>query len=241
MSYYCTASFKKINSLKEFEDFLSLLKKEACDKEIVKKIIERNIFYCPLSKPHLSCYYKKITKEEAYRCDELEYWLTRIFTFKFTFIETLNDEPFNYLCMLGIPDELQHLFDGSICFQNSCDQNYDKSAYCDIPEFNKIYDYWTIKARDEKVFSYLRRAEDDSEEYKDALIYFLNTKNHDYERKCAAYKMIAEPVEGLLYDDKTTTYIQLFRYFDNTLELGKYKDACLSMFKFDNNFKLNNE
>ena len=233
MSYSCTASFKKIKSFDELFDFLSKLKKRASNKEVMKKIVDSNIYYCPLNKPSSkNDYYKNLSKTEAYRSNSLEYWLTRIFTFKFTYIKELNNEPFEYLCMLGVPAELYDLFDGSVYFQNSCDQDYEMAEYKGIPEFEKIYKYW-MKAPDEDVFLYLRRAEDDSEEYNDALVYFLNSKNHDYERRSAAYKMIAEPVENLLYDDSTTTYVQLFRSYDNILALSDYKKECLSHFIFE--------
>lgn len=52
------------------------------------------------------------------------------------------DESRGLLGMFSIPDAVQDMFDGTVYFQNSCDQNYERSEWEGIAAFEAIYDRW---------------------------------------------------------------------------------------------------
>ena len=210
MSYRCTASFKRIsNDINELYDFFSKLKTYASDPAVVHTIIEENQYYCPLMRMDLT----NINKTDAYRLPELEYWITRLFTFKWRLVTYDCD---TMVCVLGIPTQLQSLFDGSVYFQNSTDQDYELDEW-PLDTFKRIYDRWQTASL-EQVIKFLGYDADD-----------FDDTDEFYWRRSAAYREIASPVEDLLYDDKTTHYVQLFRSYDNMLELDRYKNECINL------------
>ena len=159
MSYFCTASFKKIsNDINELYDFFSQLKTYASNPAVAHDIIEDNQYYCPLVRMDLTNIYKM----DAYRLPELEYWIIRLFTFKWRLV-TYDDATF--LCMLGVPTQLQSLFDGSVYFQNSTDQDYELDE-CPLDTFKQIYDRWQNASR-EQVMKFIECDDDDFEDEDD--------------------------------------------------------------------------
>lgn len=202
MSYGVDTAFKKINSIQEMQQFITELKQKAADTKIIKEIVDKNKMYL--------CYrlgIDKIAQDNAWCDDKLKAKITKIFTFKWCYIDTLNDEPFGYIIMFGVPSALHPLFDGVVYFQNSTDQDYNKEDYDGIPELEAIYD--KIKEKELK-------------DKPDKDIYDIETK---------IYNIIAKPIEDLLYEEKTQTYIALFNETDDMLTIANYVRATVSVYE----------
>lgn len=207
MSYSCSASFKKIpNDIDAMCKFITQLKKYASKEEVANEIVEYYKHWCPITKVNSL----KMKRADAYDLPELESWITELFTFKWKLLKYKNE---TLLCMLGVPVQLQKMFDCTEYFQNSTDQDYEREEW-GIDTFTRIYDKWQNKPID-AVADYAFFDEDIEDMY-------------SYYRRCAAYQEIATPVENLLYDNKTS-YIQLFNSYNDISILRMYKLICVHL------------
>lgn len=212
MSYRCDVSFKKINGLKQLEDFLCKLKKKIKEKDVIESILSDNFYYIPIE-----------NQTEIFKSTELRYWLTKCFTFRWCYIDYIDSYEIGYLAMYGIPKALQSEFDGTVYFQNSTDQNYDRTEWSGLEAFEQIYDSWFEVPPEEAYMYCYPGCEEDIEN-------FIKSEDYDYVRKSATYKMIAEPIEKCLYDDNNN-FISLLRENDDLStiytylrQIGKLKD-----------------
>ena len=224
MSYGCDVSFKKLNSFTEMNEFISALKEKARDPKVVAGIINDNKYYILLNRPHSSCYVKGELTDELKMdlCNnmELEYWISRLFTFRWCYIDYIDSYEVGYLALFGVPKQLRSEFDGTVYFQNSTDQDYDKSEWSGLEAFEQIYDSW-FEVPPEEAYRYYHY-DVEEEDVKN----FIESEDYDYERKSAAYKMISEPIVDRLYDNNGS-YISLFRKFDDIMDLNKYKKEII--------------
>lgn len=117
--------------------------------------------------------------------------------------------------MFGIPKALQSEFDGTVYFQNSTDQDYDRTDWSGLEAFEQIYDSW-FEVPPEEAYMYRYTSFTDEE-----VENFIKSEDCDYVRKSAAYKMIAEPIEKCLYDDDSN-FISLLRENDDLSTIYTY-------------------
>ena len=88
--------------------------------------------WCPSVKKRIGKIdYKELTVDET---DLDREWFCRVFTHRFFY-----DDEFGLLGIYGVPTVSRKLFDKTVYFQNSCDQDYDFKDWEGIPEFENIY------------------------------------------------------------------------------------------------------
>ena len=197
MSYYCQISFKQIPGDKVYS-FLQDFKKKVI--EHLKEIAEDNFAFSPIFKaqPFLLQEFT-VTKELL---DETKNWaINNVFRYRFFY-----DEKLHLLGMYAIPKSTQHLFDCTIQFQNSSDQDYDFEEWKGIQYFEDVVEKWK-NATDEKVKEdYKRRRNEDW-----TLKYCSNL---DYYRRSFVYEDIWDNFEYTLFNDEAVVYLTLFGPYD---------------------------
>lgn len=112
-----------------------------------------------------------------------------------------------------MPDALRYLFDGTVYFQNSCDQDYAREEYNHVQKFEEIYDNW-MKKSTEEIYKLCKK---DVEEW--------NKDEEMYYRRTYAYDEISTRYEDELYNDEKALYFSLFKTFyeeDMILTFLKY-------------------
>lgn len=202
MSYSCLISFKKIPA-EDINDFFIEMKKVA--KDNLDSIAEENFSYSPifrkLSFKDSRELQDEIDNKTLYR--ELftaqEDWVKGIFTYRWFYIKE-----HQLLGVFGLPDSLYSLFDSTIYFQNSTDQNYDFSDWDDIDLFRSIADKYRNLDLDgvaELCDWYTKEA---LQEY----------NRLDNTRKTLCYKEIWDTyLDDKLYDESKGIYISLLSPF----------------------------
>jgi hypothetical protein len=129
-----------------------------------------------------------------------------------------------------VHSSVQGIFDGTVSFQNSCDQDYERSHWAGIKAFEDIFDKWAAKSDAEMLKWY-------KEEYNCSLYDDLDrhatpeeaaeefAQRLDYARRSAAYKEIWGHYESTLYHDEDALYISLYGSYEIAPVTGFIK-AC---------------
>lgn len=144
MSYWCEINFKKMEE-KDIIPFLRSLKKRLYFD--FSEIAKDNYVYCPFVKKHLfdlpeKCSDSMINEPDVFNASSN--WACNLFTFRYFY-----DTEYHLLGVFGVPNAVKDLFDASIEFQNSCDQDYEASHWRGVKEFEEIYEKWITKDVDE--------------------------------------------------------------------------------------------
>ena len=195
MSYHATISFKVLKE-DEIYPFFQRLKSKIAQN--TKKIAEDEFLYMPSVRyAHLYEGVRAVVKEDA---DEA--WARGVFTMRFFYLTE-----HNLLGVFGVPTEAQSVFDDSIYFQNSCDQDYDFDEWKNIPVFAQIAEKWksaTDKEVRERYYGerYGECDEDDVEE------------NLDYYRRSFAYDEIWGMCEEYMWHDEQAVHLAMFGFYD---------------------------
>jgi hypothetical protein len=116
------------------------------------------------------------------------------------------DKELKLLGLYSVHRCMTDLFDGSVFFQNNCDQDYDRRDWSSIKEFEQIYDkYMNAPAKEivEK-FENGHWALDEDE---------LNDKL-DYARKTLAYDEIWDRYKDTLNDENSVIYFSVFGHYE---------------------------
>lgn len=209
MSYSCSISFKSMEAkdvfpfLKEFKLFIN---------EHLKEIAKENFGYCPIFRknPFEIPQLQDVSKEEF---EEAKQWVVNgVFKYRYFY-----DEERKLLGIYGVPSCVDELFDGSVYFQNSTDQDYTRDEYKGIKEFEEIFDHW-YSMNEETFFKsyyekygescsrdYLEDAEKGSEEYQE---------NFEYLKRSMIYNEIWRPIADTLFDDESALYLSLYGGYD---------------------------
>ena len=200
MSYSCTISFKTIPA-EDVYDFLTSLKNKTT--ESFGAIAEANFIFSPFS--------KKNVKEDDGPTVDKAFWETtdwarmHVFTYRYFY---LKDQ--QLLGVYSMCKEQQELFDCTVYFQNSTEQDYDFEEWKGVPWFEEVADKWTnvtdadvLKAYKEQYNSDFK---DDYEGYAEAR---LREKMLSYRRTCA-YKEIWELIEPTLFHENGIVYVSLY-------------------------------
>ena len=99
------------------------------------------------------------------------------------------------------------MFNLTVYFQNSCDQDYNFEEWNGIPLFEEIAEKW--KSRSLEEVAKLIDREGDIDDMRD-----LEKTEPQYYAKSACYNEIWSYFENTLYDDSTALYLSLFGFYD---------------------------
>ena len=199
MSYSCVISFKKIKA-EDISDIFIKMKKAI--KDNLDIIAEENFYYSPIYREltlsdlkdetdNKTLYKKLFTAQED--------WVKRIFTYRWFYIKE-----HQLLGVFGLPNSLCSLFDSTIYFQNSTDQNYDFSEWDDVDLFRSIADKYRNLDLDgvAEICDWYSKEE------------LQEADRLDYMRKTLCYKEIWDTyLDDKLYDNFKGIYISLLSPF----------------------------
>lgn len=129
MSYRFNMFFKQVNNKEEAYD-LAIKTTKLMYKNMAEYILD-NKYYIPSIKSLVN---DDITEKVLEETDR--YWLLELFSLNFTYWEE-----YKLLGLLGwnYPNPIKDLYNVGICFQNSCDQDYDYEEWgTDINLFSEV-------------------------------------------------------------------------------------------------------
>jgi hypothetical protein len=231
MSYSCEISFKSLDAkdifpfLQKFKEFMN---------QHIQEIAKENFHYCPMFKKRLYAIpdFLKIPKEDI---EEAKNWVVNaVFKFRYFY-----DDKRGLLGIYGVPSCASQLFDGSVHFQNSTDQDYTKEVYKGIKTFEEIFDYWYSMNEETFFKSYYEKhnkpcdrdflddEEPCSKDYQESF---------EYIKRSVIYKEIWEPISDTLFNDKTALYLSLYSGNDTSI-LYSFIGCCHEeQLKWENKF-----
>lgn len=196
MSYSATINFKTVKEGELYAFFKKI--KDTC-KEKFDDIAEDNFIYMPsihfANKRTLEGASDR-AKEDADRA-----WMRNsVFSYRFFYLPE-----HNLLGIFGAPDAVKDIFDLTVYFQNSCDQDYEFDEWKGIPIFEQIAEKWK-NATDEmvKVHYVEKWGEYDEEDF-----------DCDYYRRDFAYDDIWRMFEDYLYKDELCVYLSIFGGYEH--------------------------
>ena len=202
MSYSCFISFKKMEA-NEIIPFFREYRKEATKN--LQAIADENFSFMPYVRDSdkVKKNFAEVPKSDK---DFAKVW-ARGYVFQYRYFY---DESHKLLGVFGIPCCMRYLFEQTVCFQNSCDQDYEKSTWEGIEYFEKTYQKWQIKSVDEiiKKFNedrgwdfYKEYDRDNETEFNDGIEYY---------RRAFAYEEIWDNYETYLFNDEEAIYFTVF-------------------------------
>lgn len=201
MSYSCEISFKEICA-EEVYDFLVTLKNKLIDN--IENIAKDNYMYAPFVRYQRNPY----TKLETYpdiECNNS--WVRQVFTYRYFYLKE-----YNLLGIYGIPSCVRNMFDDTIYFQNSTDQDYDLSTWNKINLFQRISEKWNNCTDD-----YIVRTLELDDDQKDDIEYF---------RRSSCYDEIWNTyLKETLFNDDSVIYMSCFGVYD-LLNIHKFLYCC---------------
>lgn len=188
MSYSCEISFKEINP-EDVYDFLVVLKNKLIDN--IENIAKDNYMYAPFVRYQRKPY----TKLENYSDIECNNsWVKQVFTYRYFYLEK-----YNLLGIYGLPDVVHDLFDDTIYFQNSTDQDYDLDIWNKIKLFKNVADKWKNCTN-----NYIIQTQDCDED-----------DDIEYNRRSGCYSEIWNTyLKDTLFNDNSIVYLSCFGSYD---------------------------
>lgn len=226
MSYWYEINFKKMEE-KDVIPFLRRLKKRLVFD--FSEIAKDNYIYCPFVKKHLLDLpqeYSDLVNKEPDVFNASNNWACNLFTFRYFY-----DTEYHLLGVFGVPNVVKDLFDASIEFQNSSDQDYESSHWHGVKEFEKTYEQWITKDVDEikKIYNEKYKPLTFDEEYPDPV---KASEKLAYYRKSFAYEEIWERYQGELYNDEAAIYFSCFSASANDfVVLYRFLSYCFTFAK----------
>lgn len=211
MSYSCTISFKQIKS-ETIYPFLQSLKKEA--EKIAPDVAKDEYIWSPIYRwMGYDEEKEKIIKEETFfkaHSEEIvkierenENWVLKLFTFRWYW-----DFEKEVLMVYSLPKQLQSLFDNTVGFQDSCDQDYEFEEWSGIKYMEEIAMKWKCLPDETIISKYKERYSYPGEEIIESDI------DINYYRKSFCYEDIWDRIEWTLYNDDRIVYLCLFSNWD---------------------------
>lgn len=199
MSYSATINFKTVKEGELYAFFKKI--KDTC-KEKFDDIAEDNFIYMPsihfANKRTLEGASDR-AKEDADRA-----WMRNsVFSYRFFYLPE-----HNLLGVFGAPDAVKDIFDLTVYFQNSCDQDYDFDDWKGVSIFEQIAEKWK-NATDEEVY----KAFEYPDEHEEPIDY-------DYYRRSHAYDEIWRMCETYLYHEEEVVYISMFGGYEIAEQMG---------------------
>ena len=204
MSYGAEICFKVVPADQVFNFFHEL--KTACTSKL-EEIAKDNFLYLPSKRRE----YRETSEYHQDNANRL--WMrSNVFTFRYFYLPERD-----LLGMFNVPSEVTNLFDKSIYFQNSCDQDYDWEVWEGIRDFEVIAQKW-IDVSDETVFEKYKAdhfgTEDDREDF-----------DYNYYRKTFCYDEIWELFSQFLYQEEKVVYLSLYGGYE-LYEASKFCGYC---------------
>lgn len=195
MSYGASISFKTID-VQGLYLFFQKMKKTATER--IDEIAEDEFLYMPSVRyAHL---YKDVRPIVAQDADEA--WAkSAVFTMRFFYLAE-----HNLLGVFGVPTCIEEIFDSTIYFQNSTDQDYDFDEWNGVPIFERIAERWKTSTYEDVLRKYGEdRGEWDEDDGEIPI---------DYYRRTFAYDEIWAMCEDYMWNDKKAVHLSLFGYYD---------------------------
>lgn len=205
MSYSCKISFKQLSG-DEVYDFLVKLKEHAIAN--IEAIAKNNVYFSPIMRKHNCRTPFEITRE--LRAETKSWAQNNIFKYRWFF-----DKEHQLLGVYSLQSQLRDLFDCTVHFQNSTDQNYDYSDWNGVAYFESIAAKWST-ADAETVNEFYSKIH-----YGDQIENLDDPARLDYYRKSNAYAEIWDEFSHTLYDDSSIVYLTLFGSYDYEV-IGKF-------------------
>lgn len=209
MSYNCTISFTHIAPEDVFT-FMTDLKK-ACTERL-EDIAKDEYGYCPFVRNSLLVErdFAKITKAQK---EEAKAWAHNLFKWKFFYNQELS-----LFGMMGLPNALHDLFDGTVYFQDSTDQDYDEKAWKGIRVFEVLYSKYMQFSDDyvEQIYNSKRDVpfkEMMKDEHPDATPEEIK-KTLDYYRRTFCYDKIWSYLSQYLWDESATVFMSVYGAYE---------------------------
>lgn len=134
MSYCAEVSFVSIKHA-ELENFMLKLKSEI-EKNYLE-IADADCVFSPFGSP------AKTEKEHQYVMKMSFIWAEQVFTYRFFFLGKRKEL---VLAVVGVPDVCKHLFDTTIFFQDSTDQDYEYAIWDKVALFKRITEQYRARA-----------------------------------------------------------------------------------------------
>lgn len=196
MSYSCTISFKQIAG-NDVYSFLQEFKKVTTER--FESIANSNASFSPISRS------LSLGADRIKMTDELlgatENWARNtVFKYRFFYNSDLQ-----LLGMYGVDECMKDMFNCTVHFQNSCDQDYDYNEWSGIKYFESVVEKWK-NSEDEKVI----------ENFKETIRSEWDAKENDidYWKKSFVYREIWGNFENTLEDDSSVVYLSLFGSYE---------------------------
>jgi hypothetical protein len=151
-----------------------------------------------------------ITKEQK---EEAKAWAHNLFKWKFFYNQELC-----LLGMMGLPNALHDLFDGTVYFQDSCDQDYDEKAWEGIRVFEVLYSKYMQFSDDhvKKIYESKRDETFDEmmkDDYPDATPEIVKEKL-DYYRRTFCYDKIWSYFSQYLWDESKSVFMSVYGNYE---------------------------
>ena len=211
MSYRCTISFKIIEPT-ELYSFLLQYKQE-CLKNYVN-IAEENCLCSPVWRENQDTSFIDLkTLENAEELEQkTEIWAkNHVFKYRWFYLADKK-----LLGIYAVPISVYHLFDSTLQFQNSGDQDYDYDYWNDIPLFKSIADKYRYMSNDEMIKEYEKRRNEK---------WVSEDSVSEYYIKTFIYEDIWDMIENTLYNDKEVLHISLLGEFDYFITEKFFKET----------------
>lgn len=197
MSYYAPISFKTIDEGSLYAFFKKI--KDSC-KEKMEAIAKKNFLYLPT----LNTTKRKIFEgaSESVKSEVNDAWVKSLFSFRFFYLPQ-----HKLLGVFSVPDAITNIFDLTVHFQNSCDQNYEFEEWQGVPLFEDIAEKWKAATLEEVA---KRMERDDIDDMRR-----LEERHPQYYAKSACYDEIWETYcQKYLYDEGEVVYLSLYGFYD---------------------------
>lgn len=199
MSYSCSISFIDIDK-SDITDFFVHYKKEI--RNHMSEVAEDEYLWVPYIKDNIWTDSKKFPEwSDLPYNDKLmaERWAqTCVFSYRYFY-----SDKYHLLGIFSIPKCMYHMFDGTVYFQNSCDQDYDLKDWDNIKQFEEVYNKWQNVP--EKVIAVAYNEDMDENVSDDKL-----KERISYFRRSKAYDEIWENIEYALELESEVVYVSLF-------------------------------
>ena len=199
MSYRCEVSFKHM-APETIYPFLQLFKLKVIEN--LSYIADDKYMDCPTIRYFHKRYRDLDSYAERYATHS---WAENCFRYRYFYL--LDHQ---LLGVYGVPAIVQGLFDDTIYFQNSTDQDYDFDTWDKIETFKNVADKWNNFTNGYVIEKCELEPEDDI----------------DYHRRSACYNEIWHNyVRDSLVNDDYVVYFSCFGYYD-TSHMIKFISRC---------------
>ena len=198
------------------------MKLKATAIERMDQVADEEYHFCPFirNELYLPDNYMEITREKK---QEARNWaINCVFMYRYFY-----NKEFKLLGVYGVSNCLRDMFDTTVHFQNSCDQNYDRTDWEGVKLFENMYDAWMNYPKEYIRNKYDLRNGDGAWEKAHG-----NDEGRwlDYYRKDMCYEEIWRLFEHTLYNHEYSMYFAVFGPHDIS-ETSQFVKLCYDKYK----------